>query len=301
MSVDTKIWLVENHIVQVDPRALAGIERKVARADEHMRFLYDEMSAWTTRRPWHLSRDVHDEGRKHFFRVRLDEPIPVEWAVVLGELLHDLRSALDQAVYWLTVDWTGRPLKLSSFPVYRKKADFRAWSKRHKTWSLTGGMYKIRGVGPGPHAFIEALQPYPQRDRWFYCRDLRTVHDLWNEDKHRLVHLWGLRFRDPDVRLRPHVAADCVVGFDRRVLQECAIVLKVTCGSPHAEVEMKGQVAADLTIRSGKRRSGGVNESLWDTTGTVVDVIRKLTNAIGRQDAPINMDAWTAKRRPTLS
>ncbi len=29
--------------------------------------------------------------------------------------------------------------------------------------------------------------------------------------------------------------------------------------------------------------------------GTVVDVIRKLTNVIGRQNRTINLDAWTAK------
>jgi hypothetical protein len=66
-------------------------------------------------------------------------------------------------------------------------------------------------------------------------------------------------------------------------------------------VEVKGQIAADLTIRGGKRRSGDVNESLWNTTGTVIDVIRKLTNAIGRQDDPVNMAVWTVKSWPTFT
>jgi hypothetical protein len=162
-------------------------------------------------------------------------------------------------------------------------------------------MYKIRGVGPGPQAFISALQPYPQRDRWFYCRDLRTVHDLWNQDKHRLVHLWGLRFGDEQLTLEPGFVADCVVGIDRRVLHEGAIVLNAKCVAPHPEMKMgsNSRMSANLSFNSGKRRGGPRNESLWDTMGTVGDIVRKLTDAIGRQHTPINMAVWSAKRWPS--
>jgi hypothetical protein len=171
--------------MKVDPRALAGIERKVARANEHFGRLHTEMAAWEAGhpdrvRPWVLTPEVHDHGSKHFYRLRFIKPIPIDWAIILGEAIHDLRSALDQIVYWLTVDWTGTPLRGSSFPVYTRRANFFQQAKKTAAWSTSGGMYKIRGVGPGPQAFIEALQPYPQRYRRFYYRDLRTVHDLWN-------------------------------------------------------------------------------------------------------------------------
>jgi hypothetical protein len=283
--------------VKVDPRALAGIERKITRANEHFGRLHAEMSAWDARRPWRLVPEVHDNGRKHFYRLRLLEPIPVDWAVILGEAIHDLRSALDQTVYWLTVDWSGKPLERSSFPVYTKRAPFYQRTKKGP-WSRGSGMYKIGGIGPGPQAFIEALQPYPQRYRWFYCRDLRTIHDLWNQDKHRLVHLWGLRLRDPQLRLSKHIAAESAVQIDRRILQDRAIMLKILCRAPNLDVKVKGEIGVDLAFYSGKRKSGGVNESLLDIANTVADIIRKLTNAIGRQDRPINLAAWTTKTRP---
>jgi hypothetical protein len=271
-----------------------GIERKIVRANEHFGRLHAEMSAWDARRPWRLVPEVYDNGRKHFYRLRFLEPVPIDWAVVLGEAIHDLRSALEQVVYWLTVDWTGKPLKGSSFPIYTRRADFYKRTKKTGTWSRGGGMYTIRGIGPGPGAFIEQLQPYPQRYRRFYCRDLRTVHDLWNQDKHRLVHLWGMRFREPELRLPQQIAADSVVHIDRRVLHEGAIVLKVLCDAPYSQIDLKGEIPADLAFKSGKRRGGG-NESLWDTASTVVDVIAKLLNAVGHQDRPINLDTWTVK------
>lgn len=36
--------------------------------------------------------------------------MPIDWAIILGEAIHDLRSALDQCVYWLTIDWERREL-----------------------------------------------------------------------------------------------------------------------------------------------------------------------------------------------
>jgi hypothetical protein len=197
-------------------------------------------------------------------------------------------------VYWLTIDWAGEPLKGSSFPVYTRKANFEQRDKRGG-WSSSGGMYKIRGIGPGPQAFVEALQPYPQRHGRFYSRDLRTVHDLWNQDKHRLVHLWGLRFRQPDLRLPPDIAKDSVFHFDRRVLHDRAIPLKLICATPHPEVHVAGEIGADLAFTSGKRQPAGGNDILWDTMSSVVDIIRKLTNAIGQQDRTVSLDIWTAK------
>jgi hypothetical protein len=281
--------------MHVDPRAIAGIEIKIERANQHLALLHDEMSAWNARVPWRLVPEVHANGTKHFYRLRFLEPIPVEWAVILGEALHDLRSALDQSVYWLTVDQTGRPLEGSAFPVYTSRTRFYEWSKRAGAWSFTSGMNKIRGIGPGPRAFIEAVQPYPQRYRRFYTRDLRTINDLWNQDKHRLVHLWGLRFREPQLRLPPQIALNSVFHLNRHVLHDGAIPLKLICGTPQRRVRVVGEIGADLAFESGRRRHAGGNEILWDTASSVVDIIRKLTGAIGTQDRQITLATWSPK------
>lgn len=280
--------------MKVDPRAIAGIGEKVARAHHHLCVLHDEMRAWDARHPWRLAPpEIHDHGREHVFRLRLDEAIPVGWAVTLGEALHDLRSALDQSIYWLTVDAKRKPLDSTSFPVYRTRRDFEAWSKRRKAWSTTGGMHKIRGIGPGPHAFVEALQPYPQRYRRAQCYELRLLHDLWNQDKHRLVHLWGLRFVDEQLRFPKHIDADCSVGVYRRILHDGAVALRITCGSPHADVQMVGEMTAAISVKAGKRASGG-QVGLWGIYWTAADVIGKLVDAIGQQSRPINLTTWTA-------
>lgn len=62
------------------------------------------------------------------------------------------------------------------------------------------------------------------------------------------------------------------------------------------DAQLRGKIGANLSFDSGKRRrAGGANEMLRDTIGTIEDIIRKLVNAIGQQQRPINIDAWTAK------
>ena len=281
-----------DYIVKVDDRAIAGIHEKIARADQHFRTLSSEMAQWSEDRPWGFVKEMHDDGRKYFYRLRLKRPIPVTWAVVLGEAVHNLRSALEQSVFWLTVDWEGRAIGGTSFPVFRRKAQFYQRHRKTGAWTPVSGMHKIRGIGPGPQAFIEALQPYPQR-RGFYCFDVRAIHDIWNQDKHRLVHLWGIRLGEEQFRVDQTVASDCTLFMDRRVLHDRAIALRVACTTAHPDMEVKGEFMAALAFKGPQRPSGG-SRSLFDVARTNADVVNKLLCALGRQDRDITLKVWTA-------
>jgi hypothetical protein len=287
--------------LKVDQRALDAIEVKIARAKQHLAFLHDQMASWqalagTKTQPWGLVPEVHDQGRKHFFRLRFAIPFPPDWAVVLGEALHDLRSALDQCVYWLTVDNLGREVKGTAFPVKRERNAFYAKypnGRNRGKYQPFSGMVKVEGVGPGPLAFIEWLQPYRHR-RHFAQREIRMLDRLWNQDKHRLVHLWGLRFDFGELGLPAEmVLTGAEIGVDRRVLHEGAIPVRVTCRVPRDEVKVVGAINANVAFNAG--RGDGSSRNLWDLATTVEDVIRKLLLAIGDQDRPINREVWSVR------
>ena len=84
--------------VKVDNDAVSGIILKVTRAYEHLSMLRREIDLWNERTPYRLIPEVQANGAKRFLRVHLAEPIPVMWSVILGEAVHDLRSALDHVV-----------------------------------------------------------------------------------------------------------------------------------------------------------------------------------------------------------
>ncbi len=280
--------------MKVDPCALAGITAKVDRAGEHFALLHNEMFVWNERKPWRLIEQTHNQGRKHFYRLVIFDPIPIRWAVILGEAIHDLRSALEQSVYWLTVDHSGHDVGGTGFPVNSVKADFTRTRRNSTVWTPDSGMHKIRGVGSGPEAFIEWLQPYPQRrGRRVQCNDLHMLHNLWNQDKHRLVHLWGIQYSDEKLRLaKPHAAA-CQLYIDRRVHQHGAIVMKAICTIPYDSVPVEGTARANLAFTGGRQARGGARRSLWDVAQTIADIVNKLVFAVDRQDKPITTATWT--------
>jgi len=218
--------------------ALAGIDAKIARASEHMTALHDEMISWDTRRPWRLSHEVHDEGRKHLWRLRMDAEIPVEWAVILGEIVHNLRSASPERLLARhRLDQEARPR--IGLPRLHPQIRVRPAQKKSTTeWSSTSGMYKIRGIGPAHTHLSRRCRPYPQR-----CgqrRDrlaLRLSPRLLEPRQAPTCHLWGLRITDDALELPVQIADDCVLGIDRRLRHEGAIVMKLLCDPPHPEVE----------------------------------------------------------------
>ena len=220
--------------MKVDHDAVAGIILKVNRAHEHFTTLKGEIDAWNERRPYGLVPEVHAHGAKHLLRVRLTEPIDVMWSVLLGEAIHDLRSALDQIVYQLTIANTGKALDRTQFPIFSKRRRFAETSKRFPYGVPGSGLHQIRGVASGPHSFIEALQPYPQRRTRTVHRSIANLHDLWNQDKHRLVHLWGIRFANAEVSVGgTHPFSHCVpTFFSGQVLHEGAVAIKIVCDPP---------------------------------------------------------------------
>lgn len=99
-------------------------------------------------------------------------------AVIVGDFLHNLRSALDHLAFQLVrfpVEDGGdkTPEDKISFPLCDTPASF----ERSK--------WKVRGSAPGVEAIIEGLQPYSVAQQPF----LWLLHELNNWDKHRVLHL----------------------------------------------------------------------------------------------------------------
>jgi hypothetical protein len=130
------------------------------------------------------------DGATYMFVV--DEPpaLPGHWSVTTGEVIYNLRSALDHAAFELSVIGRGRDLTrqeagASQFPLYTISNDFEK-----------GAPKRLPGVGSDLVALIERVQPYPSRGRehsptlfdeapyW-----LGVLNRLSNVEKHRHPHL----------------------------------------------------------------------------------------------------------------
>jgi hypothetical protein len=165
-------------------RALDGPQAKIARAGEHLEALNNEVIAFFNIKPDSLAGEYDAESGWYAFRLQLT-PAPLRMGVLVGDFVHNLRSALDHFIWQLVAFSGGNPGRSNQFPIYTSEADF-----------LRDVEERVEDRGPGPlaglgedtpgWAFVKGFQPYHRGDR-AATHPLTRLNRLSNEDKHRVV------------------------------------------------------------------------------------------------------------------
>jgi hypothetical protein len=120
-----------------DWRASSGA--KIGRARQHLEHLKTEFRDFAAREPYEVRQEFDPQtGRKRLIYYPTEE-LTLDWSVVLGDLLYDLRSALDHIVHDL-----GGGVPRSEFPIFDDSAAFHQ-AKRNGQPTERSGLYKIRG------------------------------------------------------------------------------------------------------------------------------------------------------------
>ena len=103
---------------------------------------------------------------------RPDNPIPRNYPIAIGEIIYNLRAALDYLVFDLAAFDSGIEQNGTQFPIEDTEQGFRRHMKTY-----------LRGINSGHIASIERLQPYNG------CEWTKRFRSLSNPDKHRrLTH-----------------------------------------------------------------------------------------------------------------
>ena len=199
-----------------------------------------------------------------------EDPPADTFSLLIGDALHNLRSALDALAYSFAVAFT-KPLpkeiaNSSEFPVFGDEDGkgipgvgntmFHQTSKKGDPVPGSG-LFKIRGCDPGVQTIIEGLQPY-KRGNAFRSHPLWVLHDLDRISKHRLLHTtvaafygttWDIqRFRN--VRC---IGPGMVVSLAGRIETDTPIsrIYGIHPIDPNAEVHVEIQPAIDIAFAPG--------------------------------------------------
>lgn len=166
-----------------------GPTLKLRRAEEHIRDLNLRITDYLARRPYRVSEDLYTQPGEYNLRLKVLEWPPHEWGPLIGDVLTNLRAALDHAVYDLTIAKTGKPLKGTGFPILGEPSAWDALDARGKP-RQSSGTGLLRGVHEMAMAEIERMQPYNSREGELGHR-LSTLSKLVNADKHRTLTVCG--------------------------------------------------------------------------------------------------------------
>jgi hypothetical protein len=151
---------------------LKGPRLKVERANAHIVDLQRAVEAFLETNPYTVATKRHPQTGQLLYYMKGVEPPPPAIALMIGDILFNLRSALDHlAVQFLLKSNPAAPTYDVYFPVYKDATEYGQKAPR-----------RIRGLPQDAVDFINAAKPYKGGNE-----DIWRLNKLNNIDKHRLL------------------------------------------------------------------------------------------------------------------
>lgn len=225
---------------------LDSARAKLARATKHLHTLEEVVPAFLREHDYPVVHEVDRAAFYHRWKVELGTPFPECWALVIGDMAHNMRSALDHIAWELAGSdpadtWT-------QFPIYAEETKFAQAGRVVKT------------IPKRPLALIKWLQPYRRPNP--YDDRLWTIHALDAEDKHKTITILLAAMVEteyfpvaPTPSRVQHEVTFTFGPFDPSikdaVIAEGRLMASPLDGSPaHTDVEMNFQPTFGIAIRA---------------------------------------------------
>jgi hypothetical protein len=158
-----------------DP-SLTNPRAKLSRAGEHLDALHNDLAAYSERQPHSLGINGEIDHGWKLLRFSITEQPPIRLGLLLGDFIHNLRSALDNLVCQLALLGGAESCNTTQFPICDTPELFTEARERGR----------LAGVRPEHVASIERFQPY--QGQHMTHRALVAVRDFDNIDKHQSIH-----------------------------------------------------------------------------------------------------------------
>jgi hypothetical protein len=213
---------------------------KIKWANQHIAHLGDMLHAFSKTDFYIIAVEKDEDSDGHVWRFRQIRS-PWEAPLIIGDAIHNIRSALDIA-YFSLVKQVGDPTDWTQFKFFS--------DRNHLVTSLRGGV--LKRAPDIVDRLADEIRPYRAKDN-----SILALHDLDIADKHMLVLptlpvtkvrlrkvvinggiVSGMRFEDLTVTVREGGIADLVgFGFD---------------GSADMKIDIQGDRQATFTVLFGK-------------------------------------------------
>jgi hypothetical protein len=166
---------------------------KLRRAGCHLDELRRAVASFNGTKPWRLEAESGRQPGEVAYRFRIMRSIPTDLAVIAGEVIYHLRSALDTVVYELALQRGGSlTQRQERLPAFKSSIDEDAFRKstEQRLRDLCGsrGLAALRSVQPFAFAAeAAAVGVSVEREAEIaLAMDIPyRLNVLWNLDKHR--------------------------------------------------------------------------------------------------------------------
>ncbi len=165
--------MVESH-----PMALDGTWAKMRHAETRLRELIRAADEYVASPPYRVKPFVSASEERWGWRAESTRRPPLELSLMLGDVVHNLRSALDHMTWAFARTVHDQPSRMTQFPIFDEApvGEFR----NHRY---------VRDVPAEVAGLMEVLQPYSTDDDVgrMIGEELVMLRELSNRDKHRVL------------------------------------------------------------------------------------------------------------------
>lgn len=199
---------------------LHGAYLKIARATKHLDDLEAALNTWFDEGKGYGSTVEDEPDGWQLFRHKTLKDLPLDFGVLVGDVAHNARSALDHLAWELVELNGGNPGRHTGFPIF---TSHQKWKAQVEDPYFTPNKVKrrtspLKGVSRDVYNDIEKLQPYHRKDGFSPERQ-RLAELAWtnNADKHRTLHVANGVLSDDEIQIvfkNPHQ----ILGVEREVL-----------------------------------------------------------------------------------
>jgi hypothetical protein len=237
---------------------LLGPRAKLDWAVKKLEALDQESKRWLEAQPLRVVPEFDDESGCHILCIRRSQaPVNhLRFGLMVGDVVHNARSALDQATWLLACRsnpveklWEPDTARKISFPVTRDPGRF-------KTHRVLGFLHE------DAITVLEELQPYKGGN---IPECIGHLDLLWNIDKHRVIHSLNVNLDTSGTSFRP-----AAINGERDLLEHPPVTTWNTpldaikdgaeiarvrfhngLGPPYTKVEVEGQPTCEIAFGSG--------------------------------------------------
>jgi len=230
---------------------------KIERAKKHISELHNEVAAYVGRHPHRMVVQQDTDPRYFRWVLRIIEKIPEEFPVIIGDVVHNLRAALDLLACEL-VRLNGADTHNVYFPFSTDQNGLEdAINQRH-----------MDRAAPDVVDMIRLLKPYHGGNE-----ALRGLHDLDITDKHKLLipcsHFTGI----PNLEIRNEskttaAVINCRIG----PVQDGQCVMRTPIAS-NIKIGQEFDAAFAITFGEGSFNAKTIIQTLHELTQLVAGIV----------------------------
>lgn len=228
--------------------SLDGPRLKLRRAKQHLNGLKRSAKRFVDKEPCAFSLQPQPNGRYHYCGQVVAAP-PATWSAMVGDSVHNARSALDLLAVQLARK-NGKTHTGVSFPICVAYPDFQG-----------NGRKAIKKLASKHRTAIQGLQPYhaaTPKDT-----PLAELADLDNTDKHRALQFVFVAADLRGITMEFESRDPCPVNVrmlgDGVITERQTPILEIepTNPAPNPKVEMRGNIPVRIFFGKGSPRAEG--------------------------------------------